>query len=185
MQFEPQVTSSLLWRGVLLAAPLDCVLVFFLARRIRAQVFRRLRWPITATMTLFFAALWGLVFCYLYWEPVYHYFFPAWSRWLLPFVYGAGFGCFGLLSWWLALHLRGNVVVNFCILVGVWGMVGHAWAIHRGLLEKPRMLRGASPEAVLFFSGFEFVFYACVILAIAALLHGARRSGSRAAGVGC
>jgi hypothetical protein len=166
---DVRVTTEVLWRGVLLAIPVDVALVSFLVSRIDAATYRRLKWPIAATTAVFFAVVWALLACYLFWEPVYHYFFPAWSRWLLPLAYGLGYGCAGLLSHSLALSVRGNCVVNFCVLVGLWGMAGHIWAVHRGLLEKPPLLQGASPVAAVIFSGFEFVFYAGVILTVAAL----------------
>lgn len=164
------VTSAVLWRSVLIAVPIDIVFVSLLARRITAVRLRQLEWLIVGTMAAFFATLWAIVVSYLFWEPVYHYFFPAWSRWLLPLVYGLGFGAAGFTSWWLSLRLRGNAAVNFCVLVGLWGMAGHVWAVHRGLLEKPPMLQGAAPEAVVVLSLFEFVFYAGVILTVADLL---------------
>ncbi len=167
---DVRVTSESLWRGVLYALPIDAVFVGILACRIKAVTFRRLKWPIAGTMAAFFFAAWAIVVCYLVWDAVYHYLFPAWSRWLLPFVYGFAFGCAGLLSWWLALRLRGSPVVNFCILVGLWGMAGHAWGVYRGLLEKPPMLQGATPASAIVFSGFEFVFYGGVILVVATLL---------------
>jgi hypothetical protein len=54
-------------------------------------------------------------------------------------------------------------------------------------MVKPPMLQGASPEAAVVFSGFEFVFYAGVILTAAALVSRLREKfqppgGSRAAG---
>ncbi len=184
---DARVTSAVLWRGILVAAPVDAVFLSILAWRIRAATFRRLKWLIVATMATFFAAVWAIVVCGFFWESVYHYLFPAWSRWLLPVAYGLGFGCAGWLSWRLALYLRGSAVVNFCILVGLWGMAGHAWGVHNGLVEKPPMLRGASAEAAVLFSGFEFVFYGGVILAVAALLGLVRerhpRGRSRSAGV--
>ncbi len=183
---DVRVTSEVLWRGVLVAAPLDAALVLALALRINAARFRRLKWPITWGTSLFFALLWGGLVCHLFWDPVYHYFFPAWSRLLLPFAYGLGFGVAALLSYFVAIRVRGNSVVNFCVLMGLCGMAGHVWAVHRGLLERPPLLRGASPAAAVVFSGFEFVFYAGVILALAVLFEyvGARlqsRSRRRAA----
>lgn len=165
---DVRITSAVLWHGVLIAVPIDVAFVYIVTWRIDAARFRRLKWPIAGTMAVFFAALWAFIACYLFWNPIYHYFFPAWSRWLLPFAYGIGFGCAGLISWSLARRLPGNVVVNFCILVGLWGLAGHVWAVHRGLMEKPPLLRGASPGAAVVFSGFEFVFYAGVILTVAA-----------------
>jgi len=184
---EAHITTALLWRSVLIAAPVDVAVVCLLAWRIRTAMFRRLKWTLTATMAVFFAAVWAVLCCYIFWESVYRYVFPPWSRWLLPLAYGVGFGGAGWLSWWLALRLRGNSVVNFCVLVGLWGMAGHVWAVHRGLMVKPPMLQGASPEAAVVFSGFEFVFYAGVILTAAALVSRLREKfqppgGSRAAG---
>ncbi len=182
---DVQVTSTVLWRGVLVAIPIDVVLVAILSRRIRTASFRRQKWSIVSTTARFFAAIWAVIACWLFWEPVYHYFFPAWSRWLLPIAYALGFGAAGLLSWALALRLRGSAVVNFCILMGLWGVAGHMWAVHRGLMYKPPMLRGGSPEAAVVFSGFEFVFYAGLILAVAGMidwLRGRTSRRSRAAG---
>lgn len=170
------VTSEVLWRGVLLAAPIDAALILTLALRIDAATFRRRKWLITGVTGLFFALLWGIVVCRLFWDPVYHYFFPAWSRLLLPLAYGLGFAVAGWLSCVVALRVGGNCVVSFCVLIGLWGMAGHVWAIHRGLLEKPPLLRGASPAAAVIFSGFEFMFYAGVILALSVL---SERVGAR------
>ncbi len=184
---DVQITSTVLWRGVLIAVPLDVFLVSILARNIKTASFRRLKWPIAGTTALFLAAVWAVIACWLFWEPVYHHFFPAWSRWFLPIAYGLGFGIASLVSWALALHLRGSGVVNFCILVGLWGMAGHMWAVHRGLMYKSPMLRGASPEAAVVFSGFEFVFYAGVIVVVAGIIDWLRRRTfrrSRAAGAG-
>lgn len=143
----------------------------FLFSWVRFASLRKVQWLIAGTTAGFFAVLWAVVVSFLFWQPVYHYLFPEWSRWLLPLVYGLGFGAAGFLSWSLALRLRGSAVVNFCALLGLWGAVGHVWAVHRGLTEKSPMLRGASPEAAIVFSAFEFVFYAGIILVIAQLLN--------------
>ncbi|MFN7996920.1 MAG: hypothetical protein U0Q18_25120 [Bryobacteraceae bacterium] len=166
---EVRVTSEALWRGILLAAPADAVLVSLLVRRIDAAAYRRLKWPITVVTTVFFAALWATLASYLFWGPVYRFLFPEWSRWVLPAAYGLGFGGTGYLSYCLAPRVWGNRVVNFCLLLGLWGMAGHVWAVRRGLLEKVPMLQGASAAAAVIFSGFEFVFYGAVILNLAAL----------------
>ncbi len=166
----PSVTSAVLWWGVLIAAPLDAAFLWILAGQIKTGTFRRLKWPIVWTTAAYFAVVWAVVVCGFFWEPVYHYLYPAWSRPLLPVAYGLGFGCAGWISWRLALYLRGSATVFFCVFVGLWGMAGHAGGVHRGLVEKPPMLHGASAAAVVLFSGFEFVFYGGVILTIAALL---------------
>ena len=163
------ITSEVLWQGVLLVAPIDAALILTLGLWIDDATFRRRKWLIAGVTGLFFALLWGIVACYLFWDPVYRYFFPAWSRLLLPFAYGLGFGVAAWFSCGVALRVGGNCVVSFCVLTGLWGMAGHVWAIHRGLLEKPPLLRGASTAAAVIFSGFEFMFYAGVILALSAL----------------
>ncbi len=181
------ITSSLLWWSVLIAAPVDAVFLCILAWWIRPVMFRRLKWTVTATMAILFATIWAVLCCSVFWDSVYHYLFPAWSRWFLPLVYSVGFGAAGLLSWWLALWLRGNNVINFCLLVGLWGMGGHVWGVYRGLMHKPPMLQGASPAAAVVFSGFEFMFYGGVILTLATLVSHIREkfhpsNRSRAAG---
>ncbi len=171
------ITSRLLWCGVLVAAPVDVVFVSILASRISDARFRVLRWRVAVTTAAFFTGLWAVLASYLFWAPVYHYFFPEWARWLLPLAYGLGFGVAALISGHLAVSLRGSAVTNFCVLMGLWGMAGHIWAVHRGLMEKPPMLQGASPEAAIVFSGFEFVFYAGLILTVSTLLDPLRDRG--------
>ncbi len=172
------VTSGLLWRAVLVAAPVDVVFVSVLASRVSHARFRLLRWRLAVTTAAFFTGLWAVLASYLFWGPVYHYFFPEWARWLLPFANGLGFGAAALISGHLAMSLRGSAVVNFCVLMGLWGMASHVWAVHRGLIEKPPMLQGASPEAAVVFSGFEFVFYAGLILTVSNLLCRLRDPGA-------
>jgi hypothetical protein len=109
-----------------------------------------------------------------FWEPVYHYVFPEWARWVIPPIYGVVFAAVGWLFYWLALRLPGNPVVNLCFLGGLWGMITHIWAIYRGILDKPPMLQGASPVAAAVMPIFEFIFYWCVILSTASLLRGRR-----------
>jgi hypothetical protein len=180
MPAETRVTTEILWRGAILFAVIDAVFVTALARFIKPPRFRQLKWTLVATMAVFFTALMGTLLSYYYWEPVYHYFFPEWTRWLLPPVYGLLFAAVGLLSWWLALRLPGNPVVSFCLLGGLWGMTTHTWAVYRGLVEKPPMLQGASPLAAVVIAVFEFTFYWCVNLTIASLL---RRGLERATGL--
>jgi hypothetical protein len=105
-----------------------------------------------------------------FWEPVYHYVFPAWARWLIPPAYGLFFALVALLFWWLSFHLPGQPVLNFCILGGSWGTLTHSWAVSRGILDKPRMLRGVSPMAAAVMPFFEFMFHWCVIVAVASAI---------------
>jgi hypothetical protein len=165
-----KITSEILWRGALIFALMDVVFVTVLAWRIRPARLRQIKWTLAATMAIFFCALWGTLASYYFWDPVYHYFFPEWSRWLIPPIYGLLFAAVGLLFWWLALRLPGNAVINFCILGGLWGMISHLWAVYRGIVEKPPMLQGASPMAAVIVAIFEFIFYWCISLSVASLL---------------
>ena len=76
-----------------------------------------------------------------------------------------------LLFWWLAVRLRGNAVVNFCLFGGLWGMITHLFAVSIGIVTKPPVLQGAAPAATVIFAIFEFMLYWCIILTIAVLLH--------------
>jgi hypothetical protein len=106
-----------------------------------------------------------------FWEPVYQYVFPDWSRWFIPPVYALFFGLISLLFWWLALRLSGNPVLGFLLLGGLWGSLTHVWAISRGILDKPPMLQGASPWAAIVLPFFEFIFYWCIILAVSTFVY--------------
>lgn len=167
---DTKVTSEILWRGAFIFALVDIVFVTVLVRLIKPARFRQIKWTLAVTMAIFFTAVWGILASYYFWEPVYHYFFPEWARWLVPPVYGLLFGAVGFAFWWLALRLPGNAVISFCLLGGSWGMITHMWAIHRGLLQKPPMLQGASPVAAVIIAIFEFIFYWCFSLSIAFLM---------------
>ncbi len=51
------VTSAVLWRAVLIVAPIDIVFVSLLASRLRFASLRHLTWLITGTTAVFFAAM--------------------------------------------------------------------------------------------------------------------------------
>jgi hypothetical protein len=161
-----KVTSEVLWRAAVIFALFDIVLVTYLARFIEPAWFRKMKWPVTAITGIIWFLIW-LAMVIFFWEPVYHYVFPSWSRWLLPFLFGMGFALVGLLFWWLAQQFKGNPVINFCLLGGLWGMITHIVAIHRGILEKPPLLQGISPVSASIMPIFEFVFYWCIILGLA------------------
>jgi len=165
---EIKVTTEILWQGAVIFALIDIVFIVVQIRLIKikpADLFE-MKWSLVAFMGIFFCALWGILASYLFWEPVYCYVFPEWARWFIPPIYGLLFAAVGLLTWWLAVHLPGNSVINFCILGGVWGILSHMLAIHRGILEKPPMLQGASPLSAIIIAMVEFIFYWCVCLNI-------------------
>jgi hypothetical protein len=163
-----KVTSEILWRAAVLFGLVDIVLVTYYARFIEPAVFRQMKLQVTLVTGILWFLIW-LVMVIFFWDPVYHYVFPSWSRWILPLFFGIGFALIGLLFWWIALQFRGNPVLSFCLLGGLWGMTTHVWAIHRGILEKPPLLQAASPVAGSVMPVFEFIFYWCVILGVSFL----------------
>lgn len=66
--------------------------------------------------------------------------------------------------------MPGQPVLTFLLGGGAWGIASHVIAIVRGVLEKPAMLRGASPVAAVTLAFFEFTFHWCLILTAALLL---------------
>jgi hypothetical protein len=165
-----KVTTGILWQGALIFAFIDTIFIAVLARIIKPARLREMKWTLVAVMGVFFCALFGILASHLFWESVYHYVFPEWSRWFIPPAYGLLFAAVGLLFWGLAFRLPSNAVLNFCILGGLWGMVTHVWAIYRGILDKPPMLQGVSPTAAVVLPIFEFMFYWCICLSLASLL---------------
>ena len=171
-----RVTTNVLWRGALFFALIDAVFVSVLAWRITPERFRQLKWTIVVTTGVVWGIIWLLMAGFA-WEPVYHYVFPEWARWLIPPTYGLAFAAVGWLFHRLALRLPGHPVINLCLLGGLWGMVTHIWAIYRGILDKPPMLQGASPVAAAVMPIFEFVCYWCIILSVSSLVRGCGDKG--------
>lgn len=161
-----QVTSEMLWQGTLILALVDAGFVPFLAWRVKPARLRHLKWVLVATTGVFWAALWTWVLG-SFWDSVYSYIFPDWTRRLIPVAYGLLFAAVGLVMWWLALRLPGNPVVSLCLLGGLWGMITHLWAVYLGIVDKPPMLQGVAPAAAVVVAVFEFMFYWCIILSIA------------------
>jgi len=167
---DQKVTSEILWQAALVFALIDGLFVTLLVRRVTAETFRQLRSFLVCTSGAFWFFVWSLM-CVYYWEPVYHYVFPGWARWLIPPAYGVLFALIVLLFWWLSLRLPGLPTLNFCILGGLWGMLTHLWGVTRGLIDKPPMLQGVSLLSVAVMPVFEFIFYWCVIVTISLFLH--------------
>lgn len=160
-----QITTEILWQGAIIFAGIDIVFIPLLIWRIKPATFRRFKWTLVGVMAIYWGALWTWVLVN-FWDPVYHYVFPAWARWFIPPIYGVLFAGVSLLFWWLALRLRGNPVLNFCLLGGLWGMLTHLMAVSLGIVSRPPVLQGAAPEAAVIIAIFEFMFYWCVILSV-------------------
>jgi hypothetical protein len=105
---------------------------------------------------------------------VYGYVLPPWSRWLLPPAQALLAGAVTVLVVRIADGLR-HPVIAFCLLGGLWGSLAHVWAVYRGIMTKPPMLRGASPVAAVIFAFFEFTLYFCLIVVVARLVRRASR----------
>ena len=167
---EQKVTSEILWQAAAILAVIDIPFVTILTRRINREMFHQLKSDLVTITAFFWFLVWILMSAF-FWEPVYHYVFPGWARWQIPPLYGVLFALVALLFWWLSFRFSGHPVLNFCVLGGLWGMVTHAWGITRGLIDKPPMLQGASPIAIVVMPIFEFIFYWCVILTLSAISH--------------
>ena len=165
-----KITTDVLWLGTLIFAAIDAVFIPILAWRIHPATFRRLKWVLGITTAIFWSSLWtwGLV---NFWDSIYRYVFPAWAHWFIPPTFGLLYAGISVLFWWLALHFRGNAVVNFCLLGGLWGMLTHLLAVFLGIVNKPPILQGAAPVAAVIFAIFEFMLYWCIILTVAVLMH--------------
>jgi hypothetical protein len=158
------------WLGTFIFALIDAVYVPILAWRIKATTFREIKWTLVAVTGVF----WGVIWIWMmrdFWDPVYQYMFPIWSRWVIPPVYGVLFAGVGLFFWWLALRVSTNPVVVFCYLGGLLGMVTHLWAVHLGIVDKPLVLQEVAPAAAVVVAVFEYMFYWCIILSLSSLLH--------------
>jgi hypothetical protein len=104
---DTKVTTEILWQGALIFAFIDIIFVAVLARLIKPTTLREMKWTLVAVMAVFFCGLFGILASYIFWESVYHYVFPEWSRWLIPPAYGLLFAAIGLLFWWIAFRIPG------------------------------------------------------------------------------
>ncbi len=163
----PQFTSALMWSAAAVTALIDAPLLALAAWRISAELFRKLKWYLVGSAFLVYALIWGTFGSVLYWEEVYSAIFPAWFRWLLPLVYGTLFGTLALLFWRLSRLAARRQVVGFCLMGGLFSIVGHTIGASRGLFRVP-LLAGTSIPAALTFGVFEFIFYFCCIVGLAA-----------------
>jgi hypothetical protein len=156
---DVHITSALLWRSAVFFALLDATLLSLLARWVSPATLRDLQRTVLTLTAIFWFCLWLALASILYWGRVYAYVFPAWSRWLLPPGQALLTTMVAAGAFALATRLPGLSVVAYCLLGGVWGALGHTWGVFMGLVDKPPMLRGASPVAAVTIAFFEFTFY--------------------------
>ncbi|HET9912511.1 MAG TPA: hypothetical protein VFQ13_11515 [Anaerolineales bacterium] len=166
MSTELKITTELLYRGTLIFALIDAIYIPLLVWRVNEAAFRKLKWLLVIAAALVWFGIWSWAIGN-FWETVYVYVFPAWMERWLPWIAFANAGAITLGFWTLALRLKWNPVLTFCLLGGVLGGLTHIWAVYRGVVTKPPMLRGASPVAAVIFAVFEYILYWCTILVLA------------------
>ncbi len=169
MDSDIKITTELLYKGALVFALMDAIYVPLLAWRVNREAFRKLKGPLVVAAALVWFGIWAWAIGN-FWETVYSYVFPApIGKWIpaLAFVV-AGAAVLGL--WAIALRLRGNPILIYCLLGGALGSLTHLWAVYRGIVTRPPMLQGASPLAAVIIAFFEYMFYWCTILVLAKII---------------
>jgi hypothetical protein len=163
---EPgQATSEVLWRATLIAVFIDVPLLIIIARRVSSELFAQLKWYLVGAAFIVYVVLWGTFGSYLYWDAVYQAIFPTWFRWWIPLVYGLLFGVVALVFWQVSTLVARWQAILFCLLGGLFSLIGHLIGISRGLLRVP-LLAEVSIASALVFGVFEFIFYWCAILGL-------------------
>jgi hypothetical protein len=157
-------TSETFWWVTLALGAVDVGLLLLVWRFVGRELFLRLKWQVSAAAGVLYAVLWGVFASLLYWDLVYQYVLPGWSRWFLPLAYGVLFGLVAWGFWTLSLRLPGSPAVAFCLLGGLVSLVGHSVGIRRGLLRAP-FLDQVSPASALAVGFVEFIVYWCAIVA--------------------
>jgi hypothetical protein len=163
-----KITTDMLLKGALLFAILDMIFLPVLSRHVRTDFFITIKWNLVLATGLVWFGIWWSVLFY-FWEDVYRYVFPAWSRHWIPFVFGLLMAGASLLFWMIAKNSNRIPIILFCLCSGAWGACTHIWAISRGIMTKPPMLQGGSPLAAILIAFFEFTFYWVIITTLAAL----------------
>jgi hypothetical protein len=169
MSTELKITTELLYRGALVFALMDAIYIPLLVWRVKEETFGRMKWLLVIAAGLAWYGIWAWAIGN-FWEMVYSYVFPEWARTWVPWIAFVVAGIVALGLWMLTMRLKRNFVLTFCFLGGVTGSLTHIWAVYRGIVTKPPMLKGASPLAAVVIAFFEYVFYWCTILAAAKIM---------------
>ncbi len=166
MDSDIKITTELLYKGALAFALMDAIYVPLLVWRVNPEAFRKLKGSLVVAAALVWFGIWTWAIGN-FWETVYSYVFPAWiGKWIPAFAFVAA-AAVVLGLWTIALHLKGNPVLTYCLLGGALGSLTHLWAVYRGIVTRPPMLQGASPLAAVTIAFFEYMFYWCTILVLA------------------
>ncbi len=165
----PAIPSSVFWLSGVVMALMDAVVIFIFTRLIPPRRFRELRGWLAGAAAVSWS-LFSLLLVQAFWETYYRDFYPAWFRpggilVFVPLLYGA----FAFAFHWLALHLPGNPLLNFFLLAGVESLLEHLYGIFGLKIMEIPILQQASPLSVLVFSFPEYIFYWCVVVALAGL----------------
>lgn len=163
-----RATTSLLWRATILLSVVAAALAPLVVKMVPRERFAKLKTHVVGATFLVWLAIWS-VMVVAYWQSVYAYFFPAWSRWALPVFMAIGFAAASSVLWHLACRFERWPAVAFLLLGAMLGPVTHTWAVLRGIVMKPPLLQGASPVAAISISAPEFAIYFTIILYLAAI----------------
>jgi hypothetical protein len=160
---EIHLTSRHVWLSALIFGVLALALLVPLVLLSRASAlgdpgFASAVRPLTAAAALFWGIV-AIVALLRFWDLYYHYFYPAWVRYLVPLDLPL-YGVIGLGMWWLAVHLPGPPLLGFVLLGGLEGIAEHLLGIYGfRILDRVPWLRGLAPLPVVVFSFFEYVLY--------------------------
>jgi hypothetical protein len=167
MPEDLRITTAMLFQGALLFALIDAAYVPLLAWQVKREYFERLQWPLAICAAIAWFGIWSWA-TGNFRETVYAYIFPEWALNWIPWMAGAGAAVMAWLLQRLALRSRSWAIPAFCLGGGCTGAITHIWAVYRGIVSKPPMLQGASPYGAVMIAFFEFTFYWCTILLVAA-----------------
>ena len=164
-----KITTEMLYQGALGFALMDAVFIPFLVWRIKEEIFRRLKWLIVITAAFIWFGIWSWAIGN-FWGQFYSYVFPHWVQMWIPRIAFIGAGVAALGLWTFSIRVKWNSILAFCMTGGMIGILTHIWAVYRGAVSKPPMIQGASPLAAVVIAFFEYIFYWCVILTLAAIM---------------
>ena len=167
MSTDIKITTELLYQGALVFALMDAVYISLLVWRVSGDVFRRLKWNLIVAAAVIWFGIWSWAIGN-FWETVYSYVFPIGAQTWAPWIAFIAAGLFAWILWMLAIQTKAKAIPVYCLLSGILGSLTHLWAVTRGIVTKPPMLQGASPLSAMTIAFFEYIFYWCVILTLAA-----------------
>lgn len=163
-----QITTKLLLQGGLVFALADIFLLLLLSYKVKAIPFESIIPTLPIATAIIYGGIWVWAIAN-FWESVYGFLFPPWSRWIVPAAQAVLTGAISYLAVRLALRVKFPSMLVYCLLGGVWGILGHTSALASGIVSKPPLLQGAAPGAVLFIAFFEYIFYWSMILLVSLL----------------